>query len=273
MTFKPRPWIALGLLLVGSVLVLRGATQPHTVHMSSELLALLARPTSGVPGAASASVRVIVRGSAADLGALASRHHLSVLRQLSGAVVVAATASDLTGLAADTEVDYLSGDVKVHNGMSVSNQSTAADQARSGSSGGLLGIGAVPPVDGKGVVVAVVDSGISSHLALAGKVVANVSFVTGDPSTEDAFGHGTHVAGIIAGSSGPAVGVTPLYTGGIAPGAQLVNVRVLGADGAGYTRRCRPASWWSYRPETEDCRPPGCRFWAASRRRVTHRTR
>ena len=51
----------------------------------------------------------------------------------------------------------------------------------------------------------------------------------------DAFGHGTHVAGIIAGNPAPANGVAPEYAGGIAPGAQLVNVRVLGADGSGFT--------------------------------------
>jgi serine protease AprX len=56
--------------------------------------------------------------------------------------------------------------------------------------------------------------------------------VTGDSSTGDAFGHGTHVAGIIAGAP---TSVTPLYTGGIAPGAQLINVRVLGANGSGLT--------------------------------------
>src|SRR5260370_1181500 len=83
-------------------------------------------------------------------------------------------------------------------------------------------------VTGQAVVVAVVDSGISTaHPALAKKVVASVSFVSGDPSPDDLFGHGTHVAGIIAGVGSAASRVTPLYTGGIAPGAQLVNVRVL----------------------------------------------
>jgi serine protease AprX len=114
--------------------------------------------------------------------------------------------------------------------MSVSNQSTAADQTRAGKPA-LLGLGAIPGVTGKNVGVAIVDSGITPHTALTGKVVANVSFVPGDPSVTDGYGHGTHVAGIVAGS---ATSVTPLYDGGIAPGVKLVNVRVLGNDGSGY---------------------------------------
>src|SRR5258705_10945648 len=118
--------------------------------------------------------------------------------------------------------------------MSVSNKSTAADQVWAGKSG-LLGIGAIAGVNGSGIGVAVVDSGISAHTALTNKVVANISFVTGDSSVNDAFGHGTHIAGIIAGSANAASTVTPLYTGGVAPGVKLINVRVLGSNGTGLT--------------------------------------
>ena len=114
--------------------------------------------------------------------------------------------------------------------MSVSNKSTAADQTRAGYAGGLLGIGSIGGVTGKNIGVAVIDSGIAAHSALANKVVANVSKVTGDPAVSDVYGHGTHIAGIIAGQAGAAVGVTGLYTGGIAPGANLINVRVLGVN-------------------------------------------
>ena len=100
---------------------------------------------------------------------------------------------------------------------------------------GLLGIGAVAGVTGQGVGVAVLDSGISTHPALSKKVVANVSLVSGDPGVADVYGHGTHIAGIIAGQASAAASVTKLYTGGIAPGADLINVRVLGADGTGLT--------------------------------------
>jgi serine protease AprX len=95
----------------------------------------------------------------------------------------------------------------------------------------LLGIGGMSAVTGQGIGVAVLDSGVSPHAALP-NVVASVSFVSGNTKVTDEFGHGTHVAGIIAGA---ATKVTSLYSGGIAPGAKIVNVRVLGPDGSGTT--------------------------------------
>ena len=209
-----------------SALGLRGSTQ-HQAQLSDDLLAYQA-------GHATTRARVIVHGNAEEIDDLARRHHLQVVRTLEGSAVVAANGAELAELAADTAVDHLSGDLAVRNWMSVSNVSTAADQVRSGSSG-LLGIGSIPGVNGQGVAVAILDTGISPHTALGKKVVANVSMVTGDPSTADEFGHGTHVAGVIAGNASSALLVTPLYTGGIAPGAQLVNVRVLGDTGVGLT--------------------------------------
>jgi serine protease AprX len=212
-----------------SALGLRGSGYDHQAFLSSDLLDYQARRTA-------ARTRVIVHGNSAEIDSLAARHHLQIVRRLADGAVVAANPSELTRLAADTAVANLSGDVPVRTWMSVSSQATAANQVWSGNAGGLLGVGAVPGVNGQGVVVAVVDSGIStSHPALAKKVIASVSFVSDDPSTDDAFGHGTHIAGIIAGAGGAASKVTTLYTGGIAPGAQLVNVRVLGDDGVGLT--------------------------------------
>src|SRR6185369_17357289 len=98
-------------------------------------------------------------------------------------------------------------DAEVRHTMSVSVKSTAADQTRAGTSG-LLGIGGITGVTGQGIGVAVIDSGISAHKALTNRVVANISFVTGDPSVADAYGHGTHVAGIITGAGSAASGVT-----------------------------------------------------------------
>jgi serine protease AprX len=220
--------IAIVALVATSALGVRGAGQEHRAHLSDDLLGLAGRHTSG-------RTRVIVHGDAAALAALTTRHHVEVLRQLSDSAVIWANSAELNDLAADSAIDHLSGDPLVRVGMSISNQSTAADQVRAGVAGGLLGIGAIPGVIGQGIGVAIVDSGISPHAALVGKVVANVSLIADDPSVGDAFGHGTHVAGIIAGSATPAASVTPLYTGGLAPGVQLVNVRVLGAQGVGRT--------------------------------------
>jgi serine protease AprX len=221
-----RSLIAIALVLA-SALSLRGAAADHRAHLSNDLVSHLARHTTD-------RTRAIVRGSRVDVEALAARHRLTVLRYLAGSAVVAVNSAELADLIADSAATNVSGDLPVFNGMSVSNQSTAADQTRAGKTG-LLGLGSIPKVNGDGIGVAVIDSGISPHAALVNKIVVNVGLVTGDPSVNDAFGHGTHVAGIIAGSAGPATAATNLYTGGIAPGAQLINIRVLGANGVGLT--------------------------------------
>src|SRR5206468_10040744 len=108
------------------------------------------------------------------------------------------------------------GDALVRNTMTLSNLAMAADQVRAGTSG-LLGVGSLAGVTGQGIGIAILDSGIAKHDALAKKVVASVSFVTGDSNVKDAYGHGTHVAGIIAGLAGVATPVTTLFSSGIAP--------------------------------------------------------
>ncbi len=92
-------------------------------------------------------------------------------------------------------------------------------------------------VTGKGVRVAVIDSGIeATHPDLAGRVAAEKCLATGacapgntdsGSSAKDDNGHGTHVSSIIAGNG---VVAAP----GMAPGSQIVAVRVLGKNGSGY---------------------------------------
>jgi serine protease AprX len=81
---------------------------------------------------------------------------------------------------------------------------------------------------GTGITVAVLDSGIGEHGDLAGRVLARVD-MTGQHSEGDPSGHGTHVAGILAGDGSLSDG----FYRGVAPGAGLVSVRVLGEDGGG----------------------------------------
>lgn len=84
---------------------------------------------------------------------------------------------------------------------------------------------------GSGVDIALIDSGISpvAGLADAGKVVNGADFSKDYSHHElrnlDAYGHGTHLAGIIAGHD-EASGFT-----GVAPGSRLINVKVAEAEG------------------------------------------
>jgi serine protease AprX len=92
--------------------------------------------------------------------------------------------------------------------------------------------------DGSNVGIAVIDSGIYSHPDLnqegstQSRVVYSESFVVNDPSVSDAYGHGTHVAGIAAGNVQNAAGYKGEYRG-IAPNANIINLRVLDANGRG----------------------------------------
>ena len=181
------------------------------------------------------NARVIVHGDPAALRAIAARHRVRLLRVLDHEAVVEANGAQIDALASDPTVEHLSGDVPVRSAMAVSNRSTGADQVRNGSSGLLGLLGGISGVNGKGIGIALVDSGVSYHKALASRVVANVNFVSGETTSADEFGHGTHIAGIINGNASAAAYVTGAYQGGIAPGAHLVNVRVLREDGTGLT--------------------------------------
>ncbi|MEV5600761.1 S8 family serine peptidase [Streptomyces sp. NPDC052299] len=84
-------------------------------------------------------------------------------------------------------------------------------------------------LDGKGVKVAVLDTGADlDHPDLAGQVEASASFVPGQ-SVDDGNGHGTHTASTIAGTGAASEGKEK----GAAPGAQLLVGKVLGNEGTG----------------------------------------
>ena len=98
--------------------------------------------------------------------------------------------------------------------------------------------------DGRAVDVALVDSGVVpvGGLAEPGRVVYGPDFSSerrdDDLRNLDTFGHGTHLAGLIAGRD-PSTGFA-----GVAPGARLVSLKIAGADGETNLRRVLAALDW-----------------------------
>ena len=94
-----------------------------------------------------------------------------------------------------------------------------------------------PYLDGQGVTVAVVDSGFGNNADLqvygggTSRIVTSTTTVTNSVTTEDGYGHGTAVAGIVGGNGN----VTNGERVGVAPGVNLINVKVANDQGMSYT--------------------------------------
>jgi serine protease AprX len=109
--------------------------------------------------------------------------------------------------------------------------------------------------DGAGVGVAVIDSGISHfhddltyqgwstkvRVVAGQRVTSFVDFVNNNPVAYDDNGHGTHVAGIIAGNGYDSHGARA----GIAPAAHIVSLKVLNAQGQGVISDVIAAFEWA----------------------------
>jgi serine protease AprX len=88
---------------------------------------------------------------------------------------------------------------------------------------------------GEGVTVALIDTGADAdHEALSRKIVAFQDFVNNQTEPYDDNGHGTHCASLIAGDLGM----------GVAPGAELVVIKVMDRDGACYLSDALKALDW-----------------------------
>lgn len=89
---------------------------------------------------------------------------------------------------------------------------------------------ALKGITGKGVGVAVLDTGIYLHEDLKGKIQGFKDFVHGKKLPYDDNGHGTHIAAMIAGSGLASGGLLK----GIAPGSSITAIKVLDHRGNGY---------------------------------------
>ncbi len=98
---------------------------------------------------------------------------------------------------------------------------------------------------GGNVRVAVIDTGIDmGHPMLSGRVAKERNF-TLSGTASDVYGHGTHVAGIIAGSRAQGG-----MLDGVAPGALLYNVKALDDNGDGYFTDIIAGINWAMDPDS-----------------------
>jgi serine protease AprX len=154
----------------------------------------------------------------------------------------------VAGLAADPAVSWTVPDSSVRLAHAAVEDGVPTDLALGPGSGFHIAdtVRAKPlwerGLTGAGVDVAVIDSGVVpvDGLSAPGKVVdgPDLSFDSGDPALRhlDAYGHGTHIAGLVAGrgSGVPTPVGTPPHDAfvGIAPDARVVNLKVADARGA-----------------------------------------
>ncbi len=94
---------------------------------------------------------------------------------------------------------------------------------------------------GQGVTVAVLDTGIDNLPDFAGRLIGGVDLTGGNSPFQDGYGHGTFVAGLIAGDGASSGG----QYSGEAPGANLVSIKVAGADGTTHLGTLISALQWA----------------------------
>ncbi|WP_407354044.1 S8 family peptidase [Luteimonas sp. R10] len=212
--------------------------------------------------------------------------HASLLRRTAGGAAVVRTSAPLDRvqarrfveqLAADPAVEYAAIDrLLTHAGLAAAGDSAAATPDDPdfvelqwhlhGYAGGVHATRAWQRATGDGVVVAVLDTGVTAHPDLDANMLEGYDFITDpvlsrrdsaervpggqDPGTwnddPDVCGimpsswHGTHVAGTVAQATGNGIGLA-----GVAPEAKVLPMRVLGRCGLGYDSDIADAIVWA----------------------------
>jgi serine protease AprX len=176
---------------------------------------------------------VIITASQAKVDRLAAKQGLRVQQRLAAGAVLEIPAYRLATWPTTSEVDSLSSNHEVAGQMAITNQTIGADQVQAGLAG-------LPGLNGRGITVAVIDSGVANVPELSGRILASVDFTDAHGQGLDKFGHGTHVAGIIAAAGQNSKDDTR----GVAPGANIVSLKVLDGDGKGRAANVIAALDW-----------------------------
>src|SRR5258708_2819513 len=185
--------------------------------------------TIGAPGVRRVIIRAVAGASAQLRAALvASGHSITADLNSIESVAVDLSTTELDALTRNPLVASLSSNADVR---ATQVATTIGVSEGSGLLRDTLGLTAASP-QGRGVGVAIIDSGIRSSLEFDERIVAFYDFTSGGVATapSDDYGHGTHVAGLIG-----ATGAFSSQYRGVAPSAHLIGLKVLDANGAGKT--------------------------------------
>jgi serine protease AprX len=187
-------------------------------------------PTSTAPAATTERTAVIIRVAPGH----SPTELLPLLKRMGGTPgrtldIINAQTAELSAAAIATLADH-----PLVNRISIDHP-VSGTMERTSATIGATAIRETLGYDGTGVGVALIDSGVTPwHDDLASgdggqRIARFVDLVANRPTPYDDFGHGTHVAGIIAGSGFDSGGARM----GIAPGVRLTVVKVLDEQGKG----------------------------------------
>lgn len=201
------------LLVLSLLLAITGLASAQSSKIAPELRGLRASDNVDVIVQFVSPISGADRDELRDDGIKVKRH-LGLVRSLALRV----KARNLEQIASSSRVRYIWPDRPVNNTLDHVAATTGATSAWN------LGW------TGAGVGVAIIDSGIASRGDFDTRVVYSESFLPSGSSSHDEYGHGTHVAGIVGSAGLSSNGKFK----GVAPGAKLLNLRVLDKYGAGY---------------------------------------
>jgi serine protease AprX len=177
----------------------------------------------------SESVRVIIQTNEYSKSELDDVDNVKERFRALNAIAANIPIKDIKELASRDGISYISLDQNVYS-TDRKLEATGISEVRKYS----------PILTGSGIGIAILDSGVDPDSlskvftnngwkqSTNNRVVASVNFVSEEQTTADLNGHGTAVAAIAAGYNSDGYG-------GIAPGANIINVRVLNSKGAGLT--------------------------------------
>ena len=193
--------------------------------LSRDLAAALSRRPAGAPGGPESPLRVVVQPAPGKKARVLQRlqaggHSFEAFTGVDAAVAALSPAA-IRALAEDPDVGLVAPDREVRGLLDTATVAVGAAAAREAT--GLTGAG---------VGVAVLDTGVDEVRDLRGRVAGWADFVKGRKHPYDDNGHGTHVAGIIAGD-GTAAARFGRDLRGAAPGAHLIGVKVLDENAVG----------------------------------------